>query len=83
MTLSRGYLFNTLLALLVTVSSSWLYAVGEARFDVYISMYTLSYLVLKTVLRPRTVSRDYLGIGLFIVFLYFVSVRVYEVLIGH
>ena len=76
----RSMLFNTLLAAFITISTSFLWAVGESRADAYISLYTLEYLVLKAVLRPKKIARDYIAVALVITFSIFIAKRVLEVL---
>jgi hypothetical protein len=44
-------------------------------------MYTLEYIIVKAVFRPRRVIMDVLAVGLIIVFFAIVSIRIYEVLI--
>jgi len=79
--ISRDHLFNTLYMSMVTLTVWALWSVRENRLDVYISMFVLEYLVLKIIIRPRRLFIDVLAIGLFITFLIFVSIRIYEVLI--
>ncbi|MCI4457703.1 MAG: hypothetical protein JHC19_06495 [Desulfurococcaceae archaeon] len=79
--ISRDHLFNTLYMSMVTLTVWALWSVRENRLDVYISMFVLEYLVLKMIIRPRRLFIDVLAISLFIVFLIFVSIRIYEVLI--
>jgi len=79
--ISRDHLLNTLYMSMVTLTVWALWSVRENRLDVYISMFVLEYLVLKIIIRPRRLFIDVLAIGLFITFLIFVSIRIYEVLI--
>jgi hypothetical protein len=79
--ISRDHLFNTLYMSMTTLTVWALWSVRENRLDVYISMFVLEYLVLKMIIRPRRLFIDVLAIGLFITFLIFVSIRIYEVLI--
>jgi len=79
--ISRDHLFNTLYMSMVTLTVWALWSVRENRLDVYMSMFVLEYLVLKMIIRPRRLFIDVLAISLFIVFLIFVSIRIYEVLI--
>ena len=79
--ISRDHLFNTLYISMTTLTVWALWSVRENRLDLYISMFVLEYLVLKMIIRPRRLFIDVLAIGLFITFLIFVSIRIYEVLI--
>jgi hypothetical protein len=79
--ISRDHLFNTLYMSMATLTVWALWSVRENRLDVYISMFVLEYLVLKMIIRPRRLFIDVLAISLFIIFLIFVSIRIYEVLI--
>lgn len=78
--MERSFLANTVLALLVTLTVPVLWALGEARFDAYISLYTVEYLVVKAVLRPKKVCRDYVAAALITAFIYFTAKRILEVL---
>jgi len=78
----RNFIANTVLALLVALTVPSLWALGEARFDVYVSLYTLEYLVVKAILRPKRVCRDYLAVALLAVFIYFAARRILEVLVA-
>ncbi|MEZ0290067.1 MAG: hypothetical protein ABWJ42_03125 [Sulfolobales archaeon] len=79
--ISRDYLFNTLLALFVGVSVWSLWSLGESRLDAYISLIVLEYLVLKSIVRPRRVSRDWLAVALILIFIVIASLRIYLVLL--
>ena len=78
----KDRLFNVLLAAFYAATVPSLAALGEERFDVYFSLFTLEYFVLYGLLRPRRRLREVLGPLLFAVFAYFVAVRVMEVLGG-
>jgi len=78
--LNKDTLFNLILAVLVAITVTSLWGVGESRGDVYISLYTLEYLVLKAVLRPRRRTVDFIAIALLASFMFFVARRVLEVL---
>jgi hypothetical protein len=78
--LNKDTLFNLILAILVTITVTSLWSVGESRGDVYISLYTLEYLVLKAVLRPRRKTVDFIAIALLASFMFFVTRRILEVL---
>jgi len=79
--ISRDHLFNTLYISMTTLTVWALWSVRENRLDVYISMFVIEYLVLKMIIRPRRLFIDVLAISLFIIFLIFVSINIYEVLI--
>lgn len=78
--LERSILFNTLLAIFITITTAFLWIVGESRADAYISIYTLEYLVLKAVIRPKKTVRDFIAVALLATFIFFVARRVIEVL---
>jgi hypothetical protein len=69
---------------LVVLSIIGLYALGEKRVDVYISLNILAYYVSYAVTRPAYTSRHVkiLNIVLFAVFTVIVAFRVYEVLVS-
>jgi uncharacterized membrane protein YidH (DUF202 family) len=79
--ISRDHLANTVLAMFIAITTYALWSLSEKRFDLYISMYTLEYIIVKAVFRPRRVIMDVLAVGLIIVFFAIVSIRIYEVLI--
>jgi hypothetical protein len=79
--ISKDHLSNTLLIIMITLTTWAFWGIGEHRLDVYISMFVLEYLIIKMMLRPRRIFIDILQIGLLIIFLIFVSIRIYEVLI--
>ncbi|NAZ12635.1 MAG: hypothetical protein GU359_00590 [Desulfurococcales archaeon] len=79
--ISKDHLSNTLLIIMITLTTWAFWSIGEHRLDVYISMFVLEYLIIKMMLRPRRIFIDILQIGLLIIFLIFVSIRIYEVLI--
>ncbi len=78
--ISRDHASNTILAIMITITSWFLWGVGESRVDVYISLYTLEYLVIKAVARPRRIHRDWLVLVLIAIFILIVGYRVYEVI---
>ena len=71
---------NTILATLVAISTAFMWFAGETRFDAYISIYTLEYLIIKAILRPKKIARDFIAIVLTAAFIFFVAKRVAEVL---
>lgn len=56
--MEREYLANTILAILVTLSIWSLWSVGEERYDTYVALITLDYIVVKALLSPRRVPFD-------------------------
>ncbi len=61
--------------------SAWaLWSVGEGRLDAYVSLYTVEYLAVKSVLRPRRLLGDPVAVALVAVFAAIVAVKVLEVL---
>ncbi len=71
---------NTLLALAVTVSAWVLWSVGGSRVDAYIALYTVWYLIVKALLRPRRLYWDPLLAVLLVVFAVSAAYRIYRVL---
>ena len=76
----KNYLSSLIFSFLTLLTVPILWSLGENRLDVYISMYTLEYFVIKAILNPRRITRDYLAIALFTIFTIIVSNRVLEVL---
>jgi hypothetical protein len=78
--MDKNILFNIVLGSMIVSTVAILSALGEARLDVYVSMYTLEYFVAKAVLRPRRRFVDALGLLLLTAFSIIVGVRVWEIL---
>jgi len=78
--LEREHLANTILALMVFATFWALHSLGEGRVDAYICMYTLEYLIVKALFRPRRATRDYLAAALLAAFAVAVAFRILEVL---
>lgn len=78
---SRDHASNTILAIMITITSWFLWEAGEGRVDAYISLYTLEYLVIKAIARPRRIYRDWLALILIAIFILIVGYRVYEVIL--
>ena len=78
--MDKNILFNIVLGSMIVPTVAILSALGEARLDVYVSMYTLEYFVAKAVLRPRRRFFDVLGLLLLTVFSIIVGIRVWEIL---
>ncbi|MEM3070948.1 MAG: hypothetical protein QW638_08660 [Candidatus Bathyarchaeia archaeon] len=81
MTLDRNILFNIILGAMIIITAPALAALGEARLDAYISLYTLEYFAALAILRPRRRFRDFIAIALFIAFSIIVALRVLEILL--
>jgi len=65
-------LFSTVVALA---------ALKEARLDVYMSLFTVSYFVTSVVFRPRRRGPDVVGVVLFIAFSLIVAFKVADILL--
>ncbi len=78
--MERDHIANIILTIMMLTTFSTLYSLGEGRVDAYISMYTLEYFIIKALLKPRRITRDYLAIALFIAFTIIVAIRVMQVL---
>lgn len=78
--MDRSMLSNAVLALLVAVTVTSLWALGETRFDAYVSLYALDYMVVKSILKPRRTTFDFLAVSLLLAFSVAVALRVLEVL---
>jgi len=83
--LDRHILFIVLFAAFLFFTVGIFVGVGEQRLDVYISVFTIEYLALVEILRPRrkllTFLRiDPVALGLFIVFCIIVARKVVEIL---
>ena len=76
----KHYVYVILLASMITTTASALSALGERRLDVYFSMYVLEYFVAGALMRPRRLTRDYLGFILFALFVLIVARRISMVL---
>ncbi len=80
LTLDKNFLFNIVLGFMFFITVPVFAALGEARLDLYVSMFTLEYFVAYAILRPRRKIRDPIAPTLFIVFMFIVAGRVMEVL---
>jgi len=76
----RNHLANIILTLMIMLTTPLLWSLGEIRLDVYLSMYTLEYLIVKALFNPRRLYRDFPSYILLIIFAIIVGYRVYEVL---
>ena len=65
--------------LLTTVVA--LSALKEVRLDVYLSLFTVDYLVASAIFRPRRHILDVVGISLFSIFCIIVAEKVAEILL--
>jgi|YelNatPaOPRAMG01_1025707.scaffolds.fasta_scaffold86519_2 hypothetical protein len=79
--MNKNYLANTIFTVMVMLTSSIFWILGETRVDAYFSMYTLEYFVVKALLNPRRLYKDFLAFVLLAIFAVIVGYRVYEVLI--
>jgi len=79
--MNKNYLANTIFTVMVMLTSSTFWILGETRVDAYFSMYTLEYFVVKALLNPRRLYKDFLAFVLLAIFAVIVGYRVYEVLI--
>ena len=78
--MNKNYLANTIFTVMVMLTSSIFWILGETRVDAYFSMYTLEYFVVKALLNPRRLYKDFLAFVLLAIFAVIVGYRVYEVL---
>jgi hypothetical protein len=78
--MNKNYLANTFFTVMVMLTSSIFWILGETRVDAYFSMYTLEYFVVKALLNPRRLYKDFLAFVLLAIFAVIVGYRVYEVL---
>ena len=78
--ISRDYIANTTYSFFVVLTTAVLWSLNEYRFDAYISLFTLEYLIVKTIFRPRRVFIDLLAATLVVIFFIFVSLRIYLIL---
>jgi len=76
----RDYLANTVLATLISLTCWALWSLGEGRVDAYLALYTLEYLVVKALFRPRRIGPDVLLLTLLAAFFIIVAYRILEVL---
>jgi hypothetical protein len=74
------------LAIVYTLTTAALSALGESRLDLYVSLYILEFFVimlLHSPLNPRTQRvLNVFGYGLFAVFAAIVALKVLEILLG-
>ncbi|MEM2025225.1 MAG: hypothetical protein QXW94_02925 [Desulfurococcaceae archaeon] len=80
--MDRSSLYLISLASAVSLATSFLAALGEARLDVYVSVFTLIYLAFKALFRPATRTVDFLGAALVASFSIIVALRIMEALAG-
>jgi hypothetical protein len=62
------------------ITSIWLAALGEARLEVYVSLFTVAYFACSALFRPRRRIPDVVGATLFLVFCIIVAMKVWEIL---
>jgi len=83
----RHILFLVLLTAFLFFTVAIFAGAGEQRLDVYISVFTIEYLALVEILRPRrklitSLRLDPVGLGLFVIFCFIVARKVIEILVG-
>jgi len=84
--MDRHILFLVLLAVFLFFTVPIFAGAGEERLDVYISVFTIEYLALVGILRPRRklltrLRLDPVGLGLFIIFCFIVARKIIEILV--
>ena len=85
--MDRHILFIILLAASLFFTVAIFVAAGEERLDVYLSVFTIEYLALVEILRPRrklitSLRLDPVGLGLFVIFCIIVTKKVVEILVS-
>ena len=85
--MDRHILFVILLAAFLLFTVAIFAGAGEQRLEVYISVFTIEYLALIEILRPRRklltpLRLDPIGLGLFAIFCFVVARKVVEILAG-
>jgi len=78
--LDRHTLYLITLTALITIAISTLAALNENRLDLYISMITLIYFTTSAIFRPKKRTKDFLALTLLILFTYFITLRIIEIL---
>jgi hypothetical protein len=78
--MNKNYLSNTILAIMIMLTSSIFLLLGENRIDVYFSMYALEYVIIKALFNPRRLYKDFLAFILLAIFSIIVAYRIYEIL---
>jgi len=79
--MNRNYLANMIFTLMVMLTSPILWLLGENRIDAYLSMYTLEYFVVKALLNPRRLYKDFLAFIILAIFAVIVAYKVYEIML--
>ena len=85
--MDRHILFVLLLAVFFLFTVVILAAMGQTRLDVCMAVFTIEYLALVEILRPRrrfmtALGLDPVGLGLVIIFGLIVTRKVVEILVG-
>jgi hypothetical protein len=75
---NKTYLTSLSALLLSTVVI--LSALGEARLDVYISLFTVEYFAVSALFQPRRRFFDVLGGALFLIFSFIVGIKIWEII---
>ena len=84
--MDRHILFIIFLAAFLLFTVAIFAAAGERRLDVYISVFTIEYLALVEILRPKRklftfLRLDAVALGLFVIFCFIVARKVVEILV--
>ena len=79
--MDRQKIYLITLAILITLSVSFLAALNENRLDVYISIFTIIYFTTKAIFRPRKRTWDFLALILILVFSYIVAIRIIDIIL--
>lgn len=74
----KKYLVTLYSLMMVTVVS--LSALGEQRFDVYVSLFTVCYFASTALFQPRKKGLDFVGVILFLIFSYIVASKILEII---
>ena len=85
--MDRHILFLILLTAFFLFTTAVFVALGEERLEVYLSVFTIEYLALVEILRPRRrlvtwLRIDPVELGLVVIFCVIVTRKVIEILIG-
>lgn len=84
--MEKHLLVLLILSIMLSLTIAAFAALRENRLDVYISVFTIEYLALTEIFRPRRKfisfsGLDFLSLGLFIIFGFIVARKVIEILV--
>lgn len=79
--MDKHQLYIVMLCFLFLLTVVGLAVVKEQRLEVYVSLFSVSYLAASAVFRPRRRRHDIVGGALFTVFSYIVAVKILEILL--